>query len=193
MGFDQISGEISTKSIRYLVVRVRRSSLVVGKFLTQTTVLALLTGVCVLAMVLVSLAVDPDFHFGKAAVTFLKLWAVALVFSLAYLALASMCSALFRYPSLSLVVNIIALFFIWAVALVGNIYQLPGHTASAMTFSSYKTESVISYLRYLSVWNYSPDLIHPQWERWGAAGAAHVGFALIFLAGSYLVLRARDV
>lgn len=193
MGFDQISGEISTRSIRYLVVRVRRSSLVLGKFLAQSSVLASLTLVCVALMVGVSAAVDKEFTFGKAAPTFFKLWLVSWVFSLAYQALSSMCSSMFRQPAVSLVINMIGLFIIWAIALFGNIFQLPGHAASAMSLSSYKTESVAAYVRYLSVWNYSGDLIHPAWQKFGAAGAAHLGFAMIFLAASYLVLRARDV
>ena len=41
--------------------------------------LFLLTGVCVLAMVIVSVVVDPDFGPTKAALTFAKLWAVAMV------------------------------------------------------------------------------------------------------------------
>lgn len=193
MGFDQISGEISTKSIRYLAVRVRRSSLVVGKFLAQASVLALLTLISVVLMVAVFLFVDPDFTFGKAAVTFLKLWLVSLVFSLAYSALASTCSSMFKQPAVSLVVNMIMLFVIWFVALVGNLFQIPGQAVSGMSISSYKTETVAAYVRYLSVWNYSGDLIHPSWQRFGAAGAAHLGFAIMFLAASYLVLRARDV
>lgn len=193
MGFDQISGEISTKSIRYLVVRVRRSSLVIGKYLTQATVLAMLTGICVLAMVAVSLVVDPEFTAGKAAVTFSKLWLVALVFSLAYLALTSMCSALFKQPAVSLVLNMIALFVIWFTGLVGDWFRLPGEAASSMSIASLKTESFVGYLRYLSVWHYSADLIHPSWQRFGAAGLAHLGFAMIFLGASYLVLRTRDV
>ncbi|MBK7860235.1 MAG: ABC transporter permease subunit [Archangiaceae bacterium] len=193
MGFDQISGEMSTRSIRYLVVRVRRSSLVVGKFLAQSSVLALLTFVAVGLMVLVPAIFDKKFGAGAAFGSFAKLWVVSLVFSLAYMALASMCSAMFRQPAVSLAVNMILLFVIWAIALVGNIFQLPGHVASAMSLSSYKSESVVAYLRYLSVWNYSADLIHPQWQRFSSAGAAHLGFAMIFLAGSYLILRARDV
>ncbi|MBL8951577.1 MAG: ABC transporter permease subunit [Myxococcaceae bacterium] len=193
IGFDQISGEISTKSIRYLAVRVRRSSLVVGKFLAQTSVLGLLTFVCVAMMIGVSLFVDPDFTAGKAAGTFVKLWLVAVVFSIAYMALASMCSSMFKQPAVSLVLNMIILFLIWAVALVGNIFQIPGQAVSGMSLSSYKTESVVAYARYLSVWNYAPDLIHPSWQRFTAAGAAHLGFAMVFLAASYLVLRTRDV
>ena len=193
MGFDQISGEMSTKSIRYLAVRVRRSSLVLGKFLAQTSVLALLTLVCVFIMVAVSLWLDPEFTTGKAATTLVKLWACALVFSLAYMALSSMCSSLFKQPAVALALNMIFLFVIWAIALLGNLVQLPGASASGMSISSLKPESAWGYVRYLSVWNYAPDLIHPKWERFLAAGGAHLGFAMIFLAASYLVLRVRDV
>jgi ABC-2 type transport system permease protein len=193
MGFDQLSAELSAKSIRYLVVRVRRSSLVLGKFLTQATVLALLTAICVSAMVAVSLVVDPDFGFGKAALVLLKLWSAAMVFSLAYLALSSLCSALFKQPPVSLVLNMISLFAIWCVALIGSLYLVPGQNVSAMSFSSYKSESVVAFIRYASVWHYSADLIHPSLSRFAGASAAHLGFAMLFLAASYLVLRTRDV
>jgi ABC-2 type transport system permease protein len=193
MGFDQVSGEISTKSIRYLAVRVRRSSIILGKFLAQASVLALLTFVCISIMVAVPLWLDEDFAVAKAATTLLKLWGCAMVFSLAYMALASLCSAAFRQPPVSLAINMIVLFMIWFVALIGNLLQIPGEAVSSISVSSMKTESVFAYIRYLSVWNYAPDLIHPKLERFAAAGAAHVGFAMIFLAASYLVLRARDV
>src|SRR5262249_53742615 len=126
MGFDQLSAEIGSRSIRYLVVRARRSSLVLGKFFTQATVLSLLMLVCVIAMVVTSLIVDPDFTIGKAAVVLLKLWLVSVVFSLAYLALTSLCSSLFKQPAVSLVLNIILLFIVWFVALIGDAYRLPG-------------------------------------------------------------------
>jgi ABC-2 type transport system permease protein len=193
IGFDQISSEIGTRSIRYLVVRVRRSSLVLGKFLTQATVLAMLMLICVTAMVAVSLWVDPDFTAGKAALTLLKLWAVSVVFSWAYLGLSSLCSSMFRQPAVSLVLNMIALFVVWFIALIGDFYRLPGSSADSMSLSSMKTESALGYVRYASVWHFSADLIHPSWQRFGAAGLAHVGYAMIFLGGAYLVLRARDV
>jgi ABC-type transport system involved in multi-copper enzyme maturation permease subunit len=193
MGFDQISAEMSTRSIRYLAVRARRSSLVLGKFMSQTSVLALLMGVCVLMMVAVSLWVEPEFQFRHAALTFIKLWGVGLVFSLSYMALSSMCSALFRHPALSLVSNAIVLVVIWACALVGNFFLFPGQSVSAMSLASYKTESYVAYLRYLSVWNYAPDLIHPAGSRFGVACGAHLSFAALFLVAAFTILRARDV
>jgi ABC-type transport system involved in multi-copper enzyme maturation permease subunit len=193
MGFDQLSAEIGSRSIRYLVVRARRSSLVLGKFATQGTVLALLMLVCVVAMIVVSLIVDPDFTTGKAALTLLKLWVVSVVFSLAYLGLTTFCSALFRQPAVSLVLNVILLFVVWFIALIGDAYRLPGQSATSMSLASLKPESVVGYVRYVSVWHFSADLIHPHWQRFGAAGLAHLGFAMVFLGAAYLVLRARDV
>ena len=51
----------------------------------------------------------------------------------------------------------------------------------------------MAYVRYLSLWHYSSDLLHPSWQKFGLAGLAHLGFALIFLGGAYLVLKLRDV
>src|SRR5258707_878339 len=42
MGFDQLAGEVGPKSIRYLVVRAKRSSMILGKLLSQVTLFDLL-------------------------------------------------------------------------------------------------------------------------------------------------------
>lgn len=193
MGFDQISGEIGPRSIRYLVVRSRRSSILLGKFLAQATVLALLMAASVGMMVAVARVGNDTFGLGVAALTFVKLWAAAMVLSVAYLALTSLCSALFRQAPLSLIFNVIALFAVWFVALVGEAYRLPGDEVAAQSMDSFKSESPLAYARYLSVFHYASGLLHPHWQKFGAAGLAHLGFALCFLGLGYAALRRRDL
>ena len=193
MGFDQISGEIGPRSIRYLVVRARRSSIVLGKFAAQAGLLALLTFVCVLAMSIVGKLVDTEFTLGAMALTVLRFWVTALMFSLAYLGLTSLCSSLFRTPAVSLVINLIALFGIWFVGAVGDWYRLPGEASDNFSISSLKPESSVGYVRYVSVWHYAGDLLHPAFSKVAVASLAHLGFAVFFLGLSYLVLRSRDV
>jgi len=181
MGFDQISGEVGPRSIRYLTVRSRRSSVMFGKYLAQGAVLALLMLVIDAALCVYGKASDADFSFAAMNLTLGKLWLSALVFSLAYLALTTLCSSLFRQPAVSLVVNFIALFGVWLMALIGE-------AAKQMN-----EHGVVQYVRYGSVWYYRTDLLHPHFDRLAAAGGAHLGFTLLFLGLAWLVLRRRDL
>lgn len=193
MGFDQISAEIGPRSIRYLVIRARRSSIVVGKVLSQASLLALLTLLCVIAMCVVGKVVDPDFTVGAMFASMLKFWLIAVIFSTAYLALTSACSAAFRVPPISLAINLIALFVIWFVGLVGATFRPPGEVADTFSLSSIKPESYLAYVKYGSIWHYSGDLLSPDWARLAIACAAHLGFAGLLMGTAYILLRARDV
>jgi ABC-2 type transport system permease protein len=193
MGFDQISGEIGPKSIRYLVVRAKRSSILLGKFLAQATIAAALLGLSTLMMVVVAKLLNDDFALGTATVLLLKLCAVVVVFALPYLALASLCSAVTRQSGVSLVLNMILLFVIWFVAFIGSAYRAPGEEVALGSLAQLKPESWFAYSRYLSVWNFGQDLLHPAFPRFASAGLVHLGFALFFLGLAHLVLRSRDL
>lgn len=193
MSFDQISGEIGPKSIRYLVVRVKRSSILIGKFLAQATLASALLILCTLLMVVVTKFLNDDFTLGSAALVGGKLCVVLVVFALAYLGLSSLCSAVTRQSGVSLVLNVILLFVIWSMAFIGNLFRLPGEEATFGSLSSIKSESWLGTMRYGSVWNFGQDLLHPQAARFLCAGLVHVGFALLFLGLAHLALRRRDL
>lgn len=192
MGFDQLAGDVGPKSIRYLVVRVQRNSIILGKFLSQATLFALLLSVCTVLMVVVARLLNPDFAAADVAVWTLKLIASSLVLALAYLALTTLCSALVRQGGVSLVLNVILLFVIWFVALIGEAYRLPGQAAQG-TLDLVRDESAAGYVRYLSVWHFGQDLLHPHWGRFLTAGVMHVGFALVFLGLAEVAMRRRDL
>ncbi|NBD13512.1 MULTISPECIES: ABC transporter permease [Corallococcus] len=178
MGFDQVSGEVGPRSIRYLTVRARRASVLLGKFLSQATLLLGLVLVIDLAIFIYARILNPDFAFGVLALNLLKFWGATLVFSLAYVALTTLCSSLFRSPAVSLVFNFILLFVFWLMDSVGR---------------SVSDESVLRYLRYLSPSYYSGNLLHPRLAEFALSGAAYSAFAAIFLIGAYGVLRTRDL
>ncbi|RKG92029.1 ABC transporter permease [Corallococcus terminator] len=178
MGFDQVSGEVGPRSIRYLTVRARRSSVLLGKFLSQATLLLGLVLVIDLAIFVYARILNPDFAFGVLATNLLKFWGATIVFSLAYVALTTLCSSLFRSPAVSLVFNFILLFVFWLMDSVGR--------AVADT-------SPVRFVRYLSPSYYSGNLLHPQLAEFAGSGGAYAAFAAIFLVGAYGVLRARDL
>jgi ABC-type transport system involved in multi-copper enzyme maturation permease subunit len=94
MGFDQLAGEVGPKSIRYLVVRVKRSSIILGKLLSQVTLFALLMSICTIMMVLVAKVLNPEFAAADVAIWTGKLIISSMVLSLAYLALTALFSSL---------------------------------------------------------------------------------------------------
>jgi ABC-2 type transport system permease protein len=120
---------------------------------------------------------NPDFTFGALGLNLLKFWLAAIVFSLSYIALTTLCSSLFRSPAVSLVFNFILLFTFWLMDVVG---QAGG-------------SKPWGYIRYLSPSHYSADLLHPQLSVFGISGLAYAGFATLFLGGAYAILRARDL
>ncbi len=193
MSFDQISGEIGPKSIRYLVVRARRSSILLGKFAAQATLASGLLVLCTLMMVIVAKVLNDDFTVTAAILIGLKLAAVLVVFAMAYLGLSSLCSSVTKQSGVSLVLNVILLFVIWSMAFIGNLVRLPGEEATFGSLASIKTEHWVGYMRYGSVWNFGQDLLHPEPARFLSAGMVHLGFALLFLGLAHLALRRRDL
>lgn len=186
MGFDQISGEVGPRSMRYLTVRARRSSVLLGKFLSQAALLVGLVLVIDLAIFIYARIANPDFGFAALSLNLLKFWMAAIVFSMSYVALTTLCSSLFRSPAVSLVFNFILLFVFWLMDTVGR-------ASSAVDAASGQQEGALRFLRYLSPSYYAGDLLHPSFTEFGVSGAAYAGFATIFLLGAYGALRARDL
>lgn len=186
MGFDQLAGEIGPKSIRYLLVRASRSSILFGKFLGQAAVLIALVGVIDTAIFTYARITHPDFGTALALLTWFKLWVAAAVFSLAYLALTTLCSALFRSPAVSLVFNVVVLFAFWLMDAVGQHALFTAKMNDA-------APSAAAAVRYFSPSHYSANLLHPSLSHFAVSGAAFAGFALVFLLAAYAVMRERDL
>lgn len=193
MGFDQVAGDVGTKSMRYLVVRARRGSILLGKLLAQATLLAALLVASVVAMVVVAKLLNADFGVLAALGWGLKLIASALVMASAYLALTALCSAVARQGAVALVMNLIGLVVLWFTAWVGEeAFLFPGEKAAGL-MDMLRTESMGAYVRYASVWHFRQDLLHPEAGRLLAAVAVHVGFAMACIGLARHTLAGRDL
>jgi ABC-2 type transport system permease protein len=177
MGFDQVSGELGPRSIRYLTVRARRSSVLLGKFLAQTTILLGLVWLLDLGLCLYTWVTTPGFGAADFGLNLLRFWMVSTVFSLAFLALTSFCSTLSPNPAVSLLINFSALlisFLFWTTARLdeGNPLRL---------------------IRYLSPLRYSLRLLYPDAGDVAGAVVAYLVFTVLFLGGGLFILRERDL
>lgn len=193
MGFDQLAGEVGPKSIRYLVVRVKRSSIILGKLLSQITLFGALMTLSVVMMMVVTRVLNPEFALGDVALWTARMLLASFVLGIAYLTLTALFSSFVKQSVVALVLNIITLFVIWFVALIGERFRFPGEAVAEGSLAFFKTESAFAYLRYLSVWHYGDDLLHPALGRFFSAALVHVGFALIFLGLAHLALKRRDL
>lgn len=175
IGFDQVSGELSQRSIRYLTVRAKRSSILFGKFVAQAILLLALVLLVDLGIFLYAKAANEDFTGAMMAKSLLRFWGAAILFSLAYLSLTSLCSVLFRSPALSLVVNLAALFGFWLMDVI------------------FRADTSLAFLRFFSPSTYAANLLHPRITQFAISAAAYAGFAVAFLGAAYLVIRTRDL
>lgn len=185
MGFDQLSGEVGPRSMRYLTVRARRSSVLLGKFLSQATLLLGLVLIIDLAIFVYARIANPGFGFADVVLNLLKFWLAAIVFSLAYVSLTTLCSSLFRSPAVSLVFNFVLLFVFWLMDTIGRA-ALASHEIGG-------GGGALRFLRFLSPSYYAGNLLHPKLAEFAASGAAYAVFASVFLLSAYTVLRARDL
>ena len=120
----------------------------------------------------------PTFTFGAMALSLLQVWLATLVFSLAYIALTTLCSSLFRSPGVSLVFNFFAVLSFLILELAGWYFE---------------GKSFLTHIHYLAPSYYSTHLLSPVLSEFGLSALAYAVFTVIFLGGSYAVLRARDL
>lgn len=189
MGFDQLAGEVGTRSIRYLTVRARRSSVLLGKFLAQATVLLSIVLLVDAAIFATARIVDPELALSTLLPTLLRFWLAAIVFSLSYLALTTLCSTLFRSGGVSLAFNFIVLFVFWLTDAVGS----RAHAYNQYLKAEDEAPSKLEIFRYFTPSHYADGLLHPTLQVWAQSAAAYAGFAALFLVAAHLVFRARDL
>jgi len=184
LGFDQLSSEVGSRSVRYLVVRSRRASIVLGKFAAQALALAALVAV-VVGGLFVAAAFKAEIQEPLGyAVTALRFWTAGMSLALAYLALTTLASAITSSPAGSLFTNLGVLLGFWALYLVGA----RGEAQRQFTGSSSWTEP----LKWLSPSAYSSGLLGPP-SATLVSMAAYACFAAVFLAAAWAAFRVRDV
>ncbi|MBI3183580.1 MAG: ABC transporter permease subunit [Myxococcales bacterium] len=183
LGFDRLSGDIGPKTMRYFAVRSRRSSVLYGKFMAQVVLMGALMLIVDSLLCLYGLATQEGFSAGELLLTLGKLWSSSVVFSLAYVALTTLCSSLTRLSAASLMWNLLALFLVWLAGFLGD----PPSVGGMPMFDPWPV------LKYASVWYFRTDLLHPDLGKLGAAVLAHLGYAALFLGLAHLALRRRDL
>lgn len=174
--FNQFSGDVGSRRIRYLLLRVPRSRLYAGRFL-GTLAFVLATLVLILAIVLLYLGFSVGLY-GWGELVGWAAWgllALALV-TIPYVALCAWLSTLIDSPFGSLSVAAIVVGGIPLMALLGGTAWEP-----------------IGWLRYAIPWGVQPYLMHYSWAYAAGAAAACVAYTALFAALGHRYFVRRDL
>ncbi|MFY0575372.1 ABC transporter permease [Cystobacter fuscus] len=176
MGFDQVSGEVGPRSIRYLTVRAPLVGAVgqaagAGHGAAEPRVRARP------GAVRVRLGQHAGLRPADFGGSLLRFWLASAVFSFAFLSLTSLCSCVTTSPPVSLILNLAVLMFsavLWMTALADE-------------------DNPVRYLRFLSPLKYALELLDPALRTAAISMAAYAAFTLLFLGSALTALRTRDL
>lgn len=184
LGYDQLSAELSTGSVRYLTVRARRGSILGGKFLAQAVVMGVLLGVVLVGLFVAGAGLRPGLEPGPYAAAAARFWVGGSALAFGYLALTALSSAASSSPGGSLFLNLGALFAFWLLDTIG------GRAAVVRRMGG--PESWTEQLRWLSPSTYASGVLGSSSALLTSA-AAYGAFGALFLAIAWAAFRARDL
>jgi ABC-type transport system involved in multi-copper enzyme maturation permease subunit len=175
-GFNQTSGDIGSKGLRYLLIRTERENIFLGRFIGTTIMMAV-----VYALLFVILAIYLAVKVSVHPTGDMMLWLAGgylriLMFSVPYIALCAWISSSFDSPFGSLVLSLLFA------------YVLPIIVIFAKNASQYA-----GYLDYLVPWGYKWWLFSEQPAMVAAGVAVMAAFSAgLIWVGNYLFQR-RDL
>ena len=184
LGYDQLSAEVSTGSVRYLAVRARRGSILGGKFLAQGLMMGALLALVLVGLFVAGAGLRPGLEPLPYAAAAARFWAGGAAFAFGYLALTCLSSALTSGPGSSLLLNVGALFGFWLLEAVGG--------RAALLHRMGGPASWTATLRWLSPSAYASGVLGSSTALLTSA-LAYGAFGAVFLAVAWAAFRARDL
>jgi ABC-type transport system involved in multi-copper enzyme maturation permease subunit len=180
-GFNQLSGDIANRGLRYLLLRTGRLNIVVSRLL-GTLVFSALTSLFTMVVVIAYLAIRYDIYpVGDLVRWGLYGWGVLNLFSLPYLALCTWISTAIASPFGALAIAQLA---------IGAPIVLIKYSQMMLDRGG---RGGMDWLEKLTPWGWKFDLLHPDAGTAGLAAAVMLGFfALFFLLGARHFLK-RDL
>jgi len=176
LAFNQVTGDIQSHGLRYLLLRTERGNIYFGRFLGTA---AFSTAVMAILIATITLYLGLRVRIYPAGD--LMAWALrgflALSFlMLPYIAVCSILSASVDSPFLSLVLAKLTIGGVLLFAVVG-----------AMKWET------LRLVKYALPWGWQNHLLHPEPSHWLAAGLACLLYMAVFLTLGYIRFETRDL
>lgn len=176
LAFNQISGDVQSKGLRYLLLRTERANIFFGRFI-GTALFAI--GVVALLVATITLYLGLKIRMYDAGP--LLAWALRGFLALAllvlpYIALCTWISASINSPFLSLVASGLVIGGVPLFAVMAEWRWSPA-----------------GVVRYLLPWAWQNHLLHPDWTNVALAAAGCVGYAGAYLLIGCIQFERRDL
>jgi ABC-type transport system involved in multi-copper enzyme maturation permease subunit len=175
-GFNQIAGDARNKGLRYLLMRTKRSTIFMGKYLGSIMITAALLLILIVSVVLYMHFKLNIYHFPSMLSWGLWGFVAFVLFSLPFISISLTFSALVDSPigALGSSLGVMALFPIFA-------------------FFLKDAWEPLGVIQYVLPFKLGFSLIHFQWWMVATAIAGMVGYAAVYLFLGYLYFRKRDL
>jgi ABC-type transport system involved in multi-copper enzyme maturation permease subunit len=176
LAFNQVTGDIQSHGLRYLLLRTERGNIYFGRFLGTA---AFSTAVMAVIVATITLYLGLRVRMYPAAA--LAVWATHGFLALAllmlpYIAVCSMVSASVDSPFLSLVLAKLIIGGVLLFAILGGL----------------KWEAA-KLVKYALPWGWQNHLLHPEPSHWLTAGLACLLYTAVFLMLGYARFETRDL
>jgi ABC-type transport system involved in multi-copper enzyme maturation permease subunit len=173
LGFDNVSGDLQHKTVRYWTLRTRRASYMIGKWLGVWTTVSAIT-LTMHAVIWVVCIVRGEAPAATALGWGLRLWVITLPISAVWCAITTFVSSLFKTPILALLATFAVFFVLWVTFLLGLRFD-------------------VRALTYVYPNTYDGFLINTRVDRWMTGLAACIGMTALYVAASSYIFTKRDV
>ena len=174
--FNQTSGDIQVRSLRYVLLRTERANIFIGRFLgTAAFVMAVLGLLC--GVVLLYLVGKVRFYPpGDVVLWMAQGFLAILLLSLPYIAFCAWISAAIDSPIISLVISQVVVLFAPVIVYAMTVALAPAR-----------------YLGYVLPWPLKYELLSPHPLHVAGAGAAMLGYTGLYLWLGLKTFEGRDL
>lgn len=173
LGFDNVSGDMQHKTVRYWTLRTRRTSYMVGKWLGLWTTVSAIT-LTMHAVIWVVCIVRGEAPAATAISWGLRLWVITLPISAVWCGISTMVSSIFKTPILALLATFAVFFVLWVVFLIGLRWN-------------------VDALTYVYPNTFDGFLINKRIDRWMTGLAACIGMTALYVGASSFMFTKRDL
>lgn len=175
-GFNQTSGDIGSRGLRYVLLRTERANVFLGRLIgTYIFTVAVITIIVFVTGIYILVKVDL-YPAGDVIPWLLRGWLACCIFVLPWIALCAWISASMDSPFLSLLVSLVGL-----VVFVILIWVMKG-----------KAEA-IGYGSYITPWGFKWWLLHSSFAKFLAGIAVMLAFGGLFTFLGLRTFHRRDV
>ncbi len=175
-GFNQTAGDISTKGLRFLLIRTERPNIFIGRFI-GTYIFSALTFLVTFLILAVYMAIKVKVHApGEMVAWLFEGYLRLMLLSLPYIALCAWISCTIDSSFGSLAISLLLAYFVPMLVAVGS-----------------GINSGVKYVAYVTPWGFKYWLLEPLGPKFFGGIAAMVGFTVLLLWAGMTHFSKRDL